>query len=342
MATLKNTDRDILWRYALGEPLSEKDSQQFRRVMDNSKGARDELRRHLSFKELITMGKAHAADPAFVDETLRRISLSRTVREPETPKGLDWRTELAAWAWRPHHVSRWAFFCFVILAMLAHHYLVRPQTITVPAGETQTIVLADRSEVTISSGSSLAVFPAYVRSVRKVVLKGEAYFNVKPGSKPFVVKTFNTLVTVKGTRFNVRAHATRFDSKTVVAVHEGLVDVAAPDIPDQIISLTHGEGTEVVGADSAPAANHPIVIEQVLAWKNGGFAFEDEPLIVVLDELARRFGLEFSASTPLLEMRFSYFNDTPASAREVLEAICESLDLQYRRTAQGYEVLPIE
>ena len=201
------------------------------------------------------------------------------------------------------------------------------------------MVLADLTEITISSGSSLKLFPSALRSQRKVLLNGEAYFNVMPDEKPFIVETFNSIVTVVGTQFNVRAYPNQFNQKTEVAVQEGFVEVASTDLPEQAVNLAAGQGTEVFGTETAPSAQKPIVIEQVINWQSGGFTFVDEPLIAVLDELERRFAIKITASSHLHELKTNYFIYSPKTVDEVLGAICESLELTYSKGAMGYEVI---
>ena len=335
MAHLKHEEKELIRLYALGEEFSEQDSLKLQRVLDTVAEARDELDKHRRFKNLMTQGKNHALPAGFIDETMRRVSSKKAPSSSVQDK----RFRFPTWVWPSPMPLRLAYLSLVVALLTGYFYLVSPRTIYVAPGEQQSVLLADQTEVIIGSGSSLRVFPSPLRSKRKVILKGEAFFNVQPGEKPFVVETFNTIVTVKGTQFNVRAHPNRINQRTEVSVQEGLVEVVSPELPEKAISLEAGQGTQVHGSKTAPNTKKSVVIEQVINWKSGGFAFENEPLLGILDDLERRFAITISAPAHLHELQSSYFNNAPATADEVLEAICESLNLTYRTTDVGYEVL---
>ena len=339
MAHLNQKEKELIRLFALGEELSEQDTKKCQDLIDTIEGARDELNKHDKFKVLMTQGKNRAVDSAFVNETMRRISTMSQPPLPSSPTVLSERLRIPAWFSPPAQATRFAFFALIAVLLTGYYFLINPKEIMVPAGEQKTMVLADLTEITISSGSSLKIFPSTFRSQRKVLLKGEAYFNVMPDEKPFIVETFNSIVTVVGTQFNVRAYPNQINQKTEVAVQEGLVEVASTDLPEQAVNLAAGQGTEVYGTESAPSAQKPIVIEHVINWQTGGFTFVDEPLIAVLNELERRFAIKITAPPHLHELKSNYFDNSPRTVDEVLGAICESLDLTYSKEAMGYKVL---
>ena len=339
MAHLNQEEQDLIRLFALGEELSEQDSQKCKKLLESTEGARDELSKHEKFKGLMTQGKNHVVDSNFVDETMHRISTLRQPPLSSTSVKLKERVRIPAWFWPPAPATRFAFSAFVVMLFIGYFYLFSPKEIMVSPGEQKTMVLADLTEVTISSGSSLKIIPSTFRSERKVVLKGEAFFKVTPDEKPFIVETFNSVVTVVGTQFNVRAYPNQINQKTEVAVQEGVVDVIAIDVAEQTVRLAAGQGTQVHGTESAPQVKKPIAIEQVLNWQSGGFSFVDEPLIAVLDELERRFAIKITAPPHVYELKSYYFDNASRTAEEVLGAICTSLDLTYKKTDLGYEVL---
>ena len=262
MDTLNKSDRELLWLYALGEPLSEQHTQRFLHVMTYSKHASNELRHHLRFKDLMSSGKACVPGTGFADETMRRIStlnppalytLRSTSSSPSTVHNrVDKKNS------PPSKPSRSTFFIFVLLVIIGHVYLIRPRTIHAPPGQEHIVILNGTSEAKIQSGSSLVVFPSYLRAKNKVIVKGEAFFDIKHDKKPFVIKTQNAVITVNETQFNVRTHRNPSTPKTLIEVYEGLVKVAATDVPDQVVRLKGGESTQILGTNSAPKARKPI------------------------------------------------------------------------------------
>ena len=339
MAHLNQKEKELIRLFALGEELSEQDTKKCQDLIETIEGARDELNKHDRFKALMAQGRNHDVEFTFVNETMRRISTMSNSPRPSTPIVSKKRMNIPAWLSLPVQAPRYAFAALIVSLFAGYFYLFSPKEIIVPAGEQKTMVLADLTEVTISSGSSIKIFPSTFRSQRKVLLRGEAYFNVTQDEKPFIVETFNSIVTVVGTQFNVRAYPNQINQKTEVAVQEGLVEVVSTDLPEQAVHLAPGQGTEVYGTESAPSAQKSVVIEQVINWQTGGFTFVDEPLIAVLDELERRFAIKITAPPHLHELKSNYFDNSPGTIDEVLGAICESLDLTYNKGAMGYEVI---
>ncbi len=339
MAHLNKQEKDLIRLFALGEQLSEENHHVVQDLLNRVADARDELHKHKRFSQLMAEGKHEVVDAAgFADETMRRIAAAPAPRAAAPRHIPQKRFSLPVWIWPQTFAPRLAYFTIIVALGVGYFFLLKPQQIAVPSGEQRVVMLADLTEVTLSSGSSMRVMPTMLRSQRKVLLEGEAYFDVHPDSKPFVVETFNTIVTVLGTEFNVRAHPNTIDQKTEVSVQEGRVAVAAIEQATQTVHLTAGQGTRVRGIASAPEPRQPVAMEQVLNWQSGGFSFDNEPLLAVLEELERRFAVSFSAPSHLHTLQFSYFNNTPAAADEILEAICESLNLKYQKTSQGYKI----
>ncbi len=97
------------------------------------------------------------------------------------------------------------------------------QTICAPLGQQTKTRLSDGTEVWLNSGSELA-FADLTDKVRKVKLRGEAYFDVAKDSElPFIVETSQIKIKVLGTQFNVNAYD---DTQSVVLV-SGSVGVTA-------------------------------------------------------------------------------------------------------------------
>jgi len=105
------------------------------------------------------------------------------------------------------------------------------------------------------------------------------------------------------------------------------------------VVLEPGQTTSVI-ADSA-AAPRSASIDRVLAWRSGGLAFVDQRLGSVFKTIERRFDVDVEPLDPAIRNRLlTYLNPFPESAEEVISDICHTLDLRYRRTANGYEILP--
>ncbi len=101
-------------------------------------------------------------------------------------------------------------------------------TLKVPYGNKFAIVLSDGSIVHINSGSTLKYPARFAEGAqRHVYLSGEAYFEVNPDSRPFIVTGNEMDVRVLGTKFNLTAYPEDFSSHTVLV--EGSVGLYRTD-----------------------------------------------------------------------------------------------------------------
>ncbi|RMF57994.1 MAG: DUF4974 domain-containing protein [Bacteroidetes bacterium] len=233
----------------------------------------------------------------------------------------------------------WGGAVVVVALLVVLWQWYRPTLVTVPYGAVETIVLPDGSYVTLGSGSQLRYRPFAGRSVRRVVLTGEAFFMVVPADKPFVVETFNARVTSGAARFNVRAWPEDLAPETAVAVERGRVDVAARRA-EGAVTLAAGQVTRVPkgqapGAPGVPREERPLI------WREGGLSFADQPLADVLHSLERRYAAELKVAPEVAERPVTYVNPFPASLEDVLSDLCFALGLHYRRLpAGGFEITP--
>lgn len=161
-------------------------------------------------------------------------------------------------------------------------------TIETPKGGQWKIELPDGTNVWLNAATSLT-FPASFAQLadRAVTLNGEAYFEVaKDKAHPFIVKTKGQEVEVLGTHFNINAYTDEANTRTTLA--EGSVKVTASKgkikhlEPSQKATLT---GTEL----TVGKAN----LKEDLAWVNGQFIFNDEPIQSVMRRLSRWYNVDF-------------------------------------------------
>jgi transmembrane sensor len=179
----------------------------------------------------------------------------------------------------------------------AEHY-------TTKVGGLNNVPLADGSNVTLNTDSSIRV--ALAHDERRIRLeKGEAFFEVaKDRTKPFVVYAGDKRVVAVGTKFSVRR-----DGKEIqVVVTEGRVRLAEADEKDASIVPTEGSNKtrqsigepqrESIFLDAgavAHASDSSIEVSQdtesnaarLLAWRTGYVAFQNTPLADAVTEFNR-------------------------------------------------------
>jgi len=195
-------------------------------------------------------------------------------------------------------------------------------TITTTRGKQYHIILPDKTEVWLNAASSLKFPLAFTGKERKVILTGEGYFEVaslplslptgREGKKPFIVMANGTQVRVLGTHFNVMAYANEGAVRTTLL--EGSVKVVKYEIPtsrdgkanpdksgqagkENSVLLKPGE--QAIALANSPTTNHsPLTIdhspnlEQIMAWKNGEFRFENSSIETIMRQVERWYDLD--------------------------------------------------
>ena len=158
-------------------------------------------------------------------------------------------------------------------------------TITTPKGGQYQVILPDGSKVWLNSISSLK-FPVSFSSLneRRVELTGEAYFEVAHNkSLPFRVVTDKQVVEVLGTHFDINAYPDELHTRTTLL--QGSVKVT--DGKNAAI-LKPGQQAELAGNINVSEAN----IDEVVAWKNGYFRFEDKKLEDIMRIISRWYDIK--------------------------------------------------
>jgi hypothetical protein len=202
-------------------------------------------------------------------------------------------------------------------------------TLITPRGGEFTLILSDSTEVILNSGSKLKYPVVFNDNSRQVELEGEALFKVtKSLKKPFIVKTNEVNVTVYGTVFNVSAYTDESFIQTTLV--EGKVGVTLNDVNSgseiNLISgqqLTYDRGTGSIETIDVNTG-------QFIAWTNGKFVFENEPIGDILNVMSRwyNFNFEFKDES-LKKQRFTLNLNRYDDVNKILEMISISSDIKF-------------
>jgi ferric-dicitrate binding protein FerR (iron transport regulator) len=167
-------------------------------------------------------------------------------------------------------------------------------TLRTPRGGQYQLVLPDGSKVWLNAASAITYPTSFPGKERKITIDGEAYLEVAHNAaKPFKVEANGTEVEVLGTHFNVHAYTDEPAEK--ITLIEGRVKVGNRQsaIGNQSIILKPGEQAELI-ADSRFTIHEKssINIEEVLAWKNGQFLFDNSSIDFVMKQIERWYDVE--------------------------------------------------
>jgi len=168
-------------------------------------------------------------------------------------------------------------------------------TLTTPRGGQYEVTLADGTKVWLNAASSLKFPTAFTGSERVVELTGEAYFEVAHNSKqPFKVKTANQIVQDIGTQFNVNSYADEDAAATTLV--EGSVIIF--DAGRQTM-IKPGQ-QYLLKANGVPAVRNDVDIDEVTAWKNGLFQFNNADIKTIMRQISRWYNVdvEYSGQVP--------------------------------------------
>ncbi len=161
-------------------------------------------------------------------------------------------------------------------------------TIKTPAGGQFNIVLPDGSHVWLNASSSITFPLQFSGKNRKVAMEGELYFEIeKNTAMPFMVTLPNkNEIEVTGTHFNVMAYANEEKLKTTLL--EGAINMHTNQ---NIISLLPGQQLQTTASGENKILNS-VNTQQVIAWKNGLFDFDNVTLPEIMRQLERWYKTE--------------------------------------------------
>lgn len=200
--------------------------------------------------------------------------------------------------------------------------LTKLNTLVVPAANYINLTLADGTKVWVNANSRLNFPSKFVGKERRVVLEGEAYFEVaKDASRPFYVESKGAEIKVLGTHFNVMAYSNQLTTTLV----EGSVKVSKGN---KSMMLVPGERADIDGSliDIKPAD-----FQKELAWKNNIFYFKGDNIVKIAQELQSWYGLEISFSNDISLLQ-TYTGEIrrDANLSEVLNMLEFVSDLEFK------------
>lgn len=158
----------------------------------------------------------------------------------------------------------------------------------VPRGGEYFMILEDGTKVWLNAATRLKYPVAFVGGIRKVLLEGEAYFEVAHDTtRPFVVETEQAKVKVLGTSFDVSAYEE--EGKTWTTLEEGMVEIESLDrgekirmVPGEQICLIEGKGMEKYKVETA----------LFTSWRSGRLVFKDMRLEDLMRNMARWYDVK--------------------------------------------------
>lgn len=163
-------------------------------------------------------------------------------------------------------------------------------SIRTPSGRQYHLTLSDGTKIWLNAASSIEYPVAFNGKTRKVTISGEAYFEVaKNAQQPFIVNVENskTNIEVLGTHFNINTYADNGSYKTTLL--EGSIKLSTGK--RKFLLQPNQQAISQPDAEQVTLLNN-VNSEDILAWKNHLFHFNQASIGDVMLELARWYNIE--------------------------------------------------
>lgn len=196
-------------------------------------------------------------------------------------------------------------------------------------GEKARVTLPDGTQVRLNAESSVSYMPDFGKELRKVDLKGEAFFEVVGDkNKPFVVHTEYLDVEALGTSFNVYAYER--ENVIEMSLVSGRIKVMTCSSPVHTVFLNPDEKALFCKNSGN------IIVEKTdnrfeTAWLRGDLVFRSARLSDVLAKIERRYGVT-------IYMNNNSLNDDLFTGNFDSEYIGEVMDLLKRHYGFSYDI----
>jgi len=197
--------------------------------------------------------------------------------------------------------------------------------LTIPRGGQFFVELSDGTAVWLNSETKIKFPTKFIEGKTRVLTLeyGEVYLDVSPSSQhagsKFIVLSKNQEIEVFGTQFNIKAYEQ--DSSIVTTLVEGEILLKTPT--DQTL-LKPNQQSKVTASTSKITVEEVDAL-QIVSWKNGLFAFEQETLGEMMKILSRWYNVEVVFETAVRKnYTFTGILERSQSLAALLEIIATS------------------
>lgn len=216
----------------------------------------------------------------------------------------------------------------------------KPQynTLQIPKQCNYSVILSDGTIVHLNAFSTLRYPSRFYGKERKVYLTGEAYFEVKKDSLPFIVSANDVQIRVYGTSFNVN---TSVQNQVTTVLKEGIIGVAlnrtgkTPDerilYPNQLSQVNLTTGKQQISE---------VNVEKYISWIYGYLQYDEDCLEVLINDLNRWYGVNFEYDgQELKNIRISASINKDLALENVLIMISHTTKITFLKTERGYRII---
>jgi len=208
-----------------------------------------------------------------------------------------------------HSVFKYAAFITIVICLTTIYYVHEQHWqvegidgtkevlyTTVVTGEAQRsmVVLPDSSIAWLNSGTALSYSNNFSGENRKVLLNGQAFFQVTHRNNSiFSVQAKDLMITVRGTQFDVEAYPE--DKDIDVVLESGKVELTYQGFKTFSYNMQPGEkATYNTSINSLNVNRVDTLIYS--SWKDGKLIFHNEPMKNVIEKLRKWYGIDIDVT----------------------------------------------
>jgi len=208
--------------------------------------------------------------------------------------------------------------------------------IEAPLGSRSKLYLPDGTMVWLNAGSRLSYSQGFGVDDRRIILEGEAYFEVMRDEKlPFYVSSDHLQLQVLGTKFNFRDYPD--DQEVTVSLLEGSVKLDNLLQTDQHIQLTSNQRS-ILNKESGSMKMEAVTASNATQWTEGFLYFDEELISDIAKELERSYNVQITITNDSLkDFRFyGIFTPQEQTIQEVLDILAITEKIHY--SMKGREI----
>lgn len=273
------------------------------------------------FWEIKTEKGSFLAEISFENNIANRLS-QKTEDKPS--KGFNFRK-------RNLFVLSIAASFLLVLLSTATYWLLQEEPaeefyIYVSQDDISCFTLPDSSRITLSKNSKLSYSSNFSLKDRKVILEGEAYFEVsKQEDSRFIVQVGDSYVEVLGTKFNVNGVSA--DERIVTTLVEG--SVLFRNETQRILMTPNQQLTYHPKTDQLK--NIPVDVSADIAWKDRLNQYSSISLLQLIDLLELQYDIEIELKDHLRDTNVSGTFLQEQSLEEVLTVMQRSIGFRWTK-----------
>lgn len=204
--------------------------------------------------------------------------------------------------------------------------------------QVRTVVLSDGTQVELSAGSRIYYGESFNQADRRVILEGEAFFDVaRNPEKPFLVISNGLVTRVLGTSFTVSSN----EKEVSVSVKTGRVEVISQENyehlkdtdkrssatlvlkPNQMAVFSKKEASLTRSLVADPLIVNPSALPATLS-------FDNTPAAEVFERLANAYNIEIIYDPDTFSQCRLTVSLEDEQLFEKLEVICKTFNAEYR------------